>query len=208
MFDKEIFAERVKESLKERGQTQRALASAIHCEPGTLSKYLKPTDKLLPKIDTLYEMSAFLGVSADWLMGKSDRKRAGDIVSARDICNTIMQLRNLRFINFQSTTIQKHEFCNYGEYEGSEERDNAYTAYFFSNYFDYVDDDPCWYDGNYCPTAISINGFIAGYEHSTSGYEQGLYTRETYDTIIKNLLHNVSDKPLPVMTENNSTGVV
>ena len=206
MFNKEIFAERVKEALKEKGQTQRALAAAIYCEPGTLSKYLKPTDKLLPKIDTLYEMSAFLGVSADWLMGKSDRKRAGDIVSARDICNTIMQLRSLRCINLQSTTIQKHEFCNYGEYEGSEERDNDYTAYFFSNYFD--DDDPSWYGDNCCPIAGSINGFIGGYEHSTRGYEQGLYTRETYDTIIKNLLQNVSDTPLPGLPENNSTGAV
>ena len=208
MFNKEIFAERVKEALKEKGQTQRALAAAIYCEPGTLSKYLKPTDKLLPKIDTLYEMSAFLGVSADWLMGKSDRKRAGDIVSARDICNTIMQLRNLRCVNLQCTTIQKHESCHYGEYEGSEERDNKYTAYFFSDFFNFDYDDPSLYEDNCCPAAGAINGFINGYEHSTSGYEQGLYTRGTYDTIIKNLLQNVSDEPLPGLPENNGTGAV
>lgn len=207
MFDKEIFAERVKEALKEKGQTQRALAAAIYCEPGTLSKYLKPTDKLLPKIDTLYEMSAFLGVSADWLMGKSDRKRAGDIVSARDICNTIMQLRNLRCVNLQSTTIQKHESCNLGEYEGHVEQEMSYRAYFFSEFFD-TGDDPGLCEDNCCPVAGAINGFINGYEHSTSGYEQGLYTRATYDTIIKNLLQNVSDTPLPGSPENNSTGAV
>lgn len=207
MFDKEIFAERVKTALKEKGQTQRALAAAIYCEPGTLSKYLKPADKLLPKIDTLYEMSAFLGVSADWLMGKSSHKRAGDVVPARDICHTIMQLKNLRCINLQSTAIQKHECCNYGEYEGRAEKDNTYTAYFFSNFFD-AEDDPSLCEDNCCPVAGAINGFINGYEHSTSGYEQGLYTRATYDTIIKNLLQNVSDTPLPGSPENNSTGAV
>lgn len=208
MFSKEIFAQRVKTALHEKGQTQRALAAAIHCEAGTLSKYLKPSDSLLPKLDTLCEMSSFLGVSTDWLLGKSDSRRPGDIISARDICKSIMQFRSLPAVNIQTTTIQQHEVCNYGEYEGTEETDNTYHAFYFSDFFKCVDDDPSWYDGNRCAIAQSINQFIRGYQHGTEAYEAGIYTKETYAAIINDLLRQVSDDPLPRSTEINSTGAV
>ena len=208
MFSKETFAQRVKKALSEKGQTQRALAAAIHCEPGTLSKYLKPTDNLVPKLDTLYEMSAFLGVSTDWLMGKSDSKRAGDIISARDICKSIMQFRNLPSVNIRTAIIQQHEVCNYGEYEGTEEKDNSYHAFYFSDFFKCEDDDPSWYDSNRCIIAASINQFIQGYIHSTEAYEAGIYTEGTYTAIISDLLRQVSDDPLPHRPEHNNAGAV
>lgn len=201
MFNKEIFAKRVREALKEKGRTQKELAAAVFCETGTMSKYLTPSNKLLPKIDTLYGMSEFLGVSADWLIGKSDCKRAGDLITTRDVCRIIMQLRSTPFVNFQETTITKRERCN-EEPGGSETRDNKYHAYFFSDFFIPTEDDPSLDDNNSCFTAGAINGFIKGYEFSFDAFNQGMYSRETYNMIIEDLLQRVPDAPLQPLQPN------
>lgn len=201
MFNKEIFAKRVREVLKEKGRTQKDLAAAVFCETGTMSKYLTPSNKLLPRIDTLYGMSEFLGVSADWLIGKSDCKRASDLITTRDVCRIIMQLRSTPVVNFQETTITKCERCN-DEHEGSETRDNKYHAYFFSDYFTPTEENPSLDDDNFCSVAGAINGFIKGYEFSTDAFNQGMYSGETYNMIIEDLLRRVPDVLLQPLQPN------
>lgn len=74
--EKRIFPTRLRELMQECKTTQRELARAIGMRPQTVSLYA--TGQSNPDIDGLKKIAEFFDVSADWLLGLSD-KRSSDI---------------------------------------------------------------------------------------------------------------------------------
>ena len=72
MFDKQMFAKRLKELREEKGLNQRELAANIDVSNGSISYYEKC--QRLPDIETAYKLSEFFGVSSDYLLGLSEEK--------------------------------------------------------------------------------------------------------------------------------------
>ena len=77
-----LFRARLSEALGERGQTQSGLARAIGVDRSTISQLIKGDGARLPNAQVVGECAATLGVSADWLLGLTDRpETAADIVA-------------------------------------------------------------------------------------------------------------------------------
>ncbi|MEL7280394.1 MAG: helix-turn-helix transcriptional regulator [Pseudomonadota bacterium] len=77
-----LFRARLSEALSERGQTQSGLARAIGVDRSTISQLIKGDGARLPNAQIVGECAATLGVSADWLLGLTDRpETAADIVA-------------------------------------------------------------------------------------------------------------------------------
>lgn len=70
---KEIFAERLRGLMHERGMTQNQLANAVGMSSGSISKYLSGSIEL--KAVTLETFANYFDVSYDYLMGRSDCKK-------------------------------------------------------------------------------------------------------------------------------------
>ena len=66
------FSDRLKQSIQDRGLTQRMLATLIGTTDVSISRYLK--GKRIPSADVLYRMCKALNVSADYLLGLSNEK--------------------------------------------------------------------------------------------------------------------------------------
>jgi transcriptional regulator with XRE-family HTH domain len=68
-----LFRTRLTEALRRQGTSQSALARAIGVDRSTISQLLSGSGARLPNAQVVAECAAALGVSADWLLGLSDR---------------------------------------------------------------------------------------------------------------------------------------
>lgn len=82
-----LFRERLAQAIAIRGSTQTALARAIGVDRSTISQLLKDTGARLPNAQVVGACAQALGVSADWLLGLSDRPE-----SAADLLATALTL--------------------------------------------------------------------------------------------------------------------
>ena len=79
----QLFRERLTEAIGQAGMNQSALARATGVDRSTLSQLIKDQGARLPNGQLVAECAAALGVSADWLLGLSDRpERAMDLVAS------------------------------------------------------------------------------------------------------------------------------
>ena len=79
----ELFRTRLAQALSAAQLSQAGLASAAQTNRSTISQLLDPGDTRLPNAHLAAECAHALGVSADWLLGLTDRpERAADIVDA------------------------------------------------------------------------------------------------------------------------------
>lgn len=69
----ELFRARLQEAMRLRSASQTALARGIDVDRSTISQLLKNTGARLPNAQVVGECAAWLGVSADWLLGLSER---------------------------------------------------------------------------------------------------------------------------------------
>ena len=77
-----LFRSRIAEAMRDRGITQSGLARAVGVDRSTISQLIKGTGARLPNAQVVGECAAALGVSADWLLGLTDRpETAADIVA-------------------------------------------------------------------------------------------------------------------------------
>ena len=65
-----IFGERVKQTLKEMGITQRELAFRLHVQTSTLCEWLNDHNE--PPMQMIVEIALALDVSTDFLLGLKD----------------------------------------------------------------------------------------------------------------------------------------
>jgi len=78
----DIFRTRLAQAMQERAATQSGLARAIHVDRSTISQLLTGEGARLPNAHVVGECAAELGVSADWLLGLSDRpESAADLMA-------------------------------------------------------------------------------------------------------------------------------
>ena len=79
----QLFRERLTLALAQAGMSQSALARTAGVDRSTLSQLTKDKGARLPGGQLVAECAAALGVSADWLLGLSDRpERATDLVAS------------------------------------------------------------------------------------------------------------------------------
>ncbi|WP_397541288.1 helix-turn-helix domain-containing protein [Roseovarius salis] len=77
-----LFRARLGEAMRDRGVSQSALARAIGVDRSTVSQLIKGTGARLPNAQIVGECAATLGISADWLLGLTDRpETAADILA-------------------------------------------------------------------------------------------------------------------------------
>ena len=77
-----LFRSRIAEAMRDRGTTQSGLARAVGVDRSTISQLIKGSGARLPNAQVVGECAAALGVSADWLLGLTDRpETAADIVA-------------------------------------------------------------------------------------------------------------------------------
>lgn len=65
-----IFGERVKQTLKEMGITQKQMAAHLKVQTSTLCEWLKDHNE--PPMQMIVEIALFLEVSTDFLLGIKD----------------------------------------------------------------------------------------------------------------------------------------
>ena len=70
----EIFAERLKQLRKQKGVSQETLGKELIVSKAAISYYEK--GERAPDIDTLNIIANYFGVSADYLLGRTDEKTA------------------------------------------------------------------------------------------------------------------------------------
>jgi len=75
------FRDRLKRAMDDAGMSRAALARAAGIDRSTVSQMLMNEDLRMPGGHVLAEVSRVLGVSADWLLGLSDKSaRVGDLI--------------------------------------------------------------------------------------------------------------------------------
>ena len=78
-----LFRTRLAQAARAAGVSQSALARAVGVNRSTVSQMLSGEDARLPNAQLAAECAAALGVSADWLLGLTDRpERAADLLAA------------------------------------------------------------------------------------------------------------------------------
>lgn len=78
----DLFRARLGEAMRARGTNQSALARDVGVDRSTISQLLKGRGARLPNAQVVGECAACLGVSADWLLGLTDRpETAADILA-------------------------------------------------------------------------------------------------------------------------------
>ncbi|MEL7258150.1 MAG: helix-turn-helix transcriptional regulator, partial [Pseudomonadota bacterium] len=78
----ELFRSRLRDAMQDRSMSQSALARGVGVDRSTVSQLLKGTGARLPNAQVVGECAACLGVSADWLLGLSERpETAADVLA-------------------------------------------------------------------------------------------------------------------------------
>ena len=78
-----LFRRRLATAMTTKGTTQAALARTIGVDRSTISQLLGADESRLPNAQVVAECAAALGVTADWLLGLSDRpEQAADLLAA------------------------------------------------------------------------------------------------------------------------------
>jgi len=78
-----LLRERLRAAMAERGTTQSALAREVGVDRSTISQLLAGQGARLPNAQVVAECAAALGISADWLLGLTDRpESAADLLAA------------------------------------------------------------------------------------------------------------------------------
>jgi transcriptional regulator with XRE-family HTH domain len=77
-----LFRERLAQSMAERDVTQSGLARSVGVDRSTISQLLGDQGARLPNAQVVAECAAALGVSADWLLGLTERpERLADLLA-------------------------------------------------------------------------------------------------------------------------------
>ena len=77
------FRQRLAQAMREQQLTQSALARAVDVDRSSISQLLSADSARMPNAQLVGECAAALGVSADWLLGLSERpERAADLMAA------------------------------------------------------------------------------------------------------------------------------
>lgn len=196
---KEFFIKRLSESTS--GMRQKEIAKIMGCSEGTISKYLNTKFKDFPTAEMLYNLAEYLGVSIDWLLGRSAPER-NENLTPRDICKMLLKIFNTSHINFSIGHITVEEEC-YKEFEqdnflGADHtiESTVYYSLYFSKWFK-IENDTEQLEaerfGNYLPNSEHINLFLSRLHDIILMKKKGNLNQEMYDRLVKSYLEDVPD---------------
>ena len=117
VFDREILRKRITETRESHGMNQAELAEKAGVTPAAISQIEKGSR--VPTIPVLHRIANVLGVSLDYLTGKTDRSELQDLLQHDDIVAFFRGFESLG--SEDKETIRKHiEFLKYqnGERKG------------------------------------------------------------------------------------------
>lgn len=99
----EIFAERLLKAREDKHITQQELADKLYITRQCLSRYENAEREI--KISTLLDIAGILGVSTDYLLGRTETKTTDELVQAAvdDLGITEKSVENLKAIKEQET---------------------------------------------------------------------------------------------------------
>lgn len=128
MFDKEIFANRLKELREKIGLNQKECAEKLNISRGSISFY--ENGERLPDIETIYNMSKFFNVSADYLVGLADEPSNDPKINSIKAYTGLTE-NSIQFLNSL--------FCDLKEYNsyisnGGEAKNELTARYEYSGY--------------------------------------------------------------------------
>ena len=83
-----LFRERLAQALDEAGANQSVLARAAGVDRSTISQILAEGTTRLPNAQVIAECAAALGISADWLLGLTDRPESAAELMAESLLMT------------------------------------------------------------------------------------------------------------------------
>lgn len=79
----ELFRERLQQAMKDAGSNQSHLSREAGVDRSTISQLIKSDGPRLPNAHLIAQCASVLGVSADWLLGITDKKEsAADLLAA------------------------------------------------------------------------------------------------------------------------------
>lgn len=119
VFDKEILRKRITETRESQGMNQAELAEKASVTPAAISQIEKGTR--VPTIPVLHRIANVMGVSLDYLTGKTDTSELQDLLQHDDIVTFFRGFESLG--NEDKDLIKKHiEFLK-SKHEGRKASD-------------------------------------------------------------------------------------
>lgn len=107
-----MFGKILRQLRKERGLTQAELASVLHLDASSISKYEKAD--VSPSAEVLLKAAQYFGVSTDYLLGKTDIKNPP---TSEDMSGlTPKQMKIIEMME-QMTPEQQDEMVRQAEYQ-------------------------------------------------------------------------------------------
>lgn len=129
MFNKQMFAKRLKELREEKGLNQKECAEKLNISRGSISFY--ENGERLPDIETIYNMAKFFNVSADYLIGLTDISTADTNVQA--VCKYTGVSQNV--IDMLNGFFVKNKDCNDTYLAGFNLFFEGYSIEFFDRFY-------------------------------------------------------------------------
>lgn len=90
IYDQNVFAERLKDTIRENNDTLLSLAQSIGLSNSTLSRYANA--KMHPKIVVIKAIADKYGINPVWLMGADIEKYVENIVTDKDFVQYYKEL--------------------------------------------------------------------------------------------------------------------
>lgn len=153
-FKIEIFQQRLKELLEEKGMKYQALQRKLEDDYylqvsiDTIQSWFRKTDARYPKTDTILILCDLLNVSTDYLFGISEKKETYNLQFITDYTGLSYKAIECLHIN-KDTSFKDAYNRNHFENEGLSnllEKDNA--NYFLHSLTDYMSRDYLKFDSN------------------------------------------------------------
>lgn len=169
------FGSRLREARQTAGMTQNALAEAVNISPQMVSAYEKQTRE--PKLETLAQIAATLGVSLDYLCGiETSESKTVQLTNYADLVEYLAVLTN-------------YFKCSCETKEFPLDEDDLVRA---------VDDgDPTTYQRSvFYVTNKTLNGFIQRWCKMYYLYFDGTIPEELFETWYKGELSKLATLPL------------
>jgi len=88
---KSLFSNNLSKLRHEKGLSQRSAADDLGISQALLSHYENGARE--PKLDFVIKMCDYYGVTADYLLGRSDDPRGGDLVKINSLVNSLDDVR-------------------------------------------------------------------------------------------------------------------
>lgn len=196
----------IKDLMKEKNESQTHIAeNVLGIQQSNLSAALNPQNSRRLTLEQYITLADHWDISLDTLFGR-DKEKQEVLISARDICESIMYLLKTKRTRLGKVTIKEKDLTEKKDFYGKiPEKVNTYSALLFPNYdttsenFKHRLDIRERIDGgiyiNEDPVNQSINTFIDEFTELENFKNNNNFPEKAYRAAINAYLDEVSSKP-------------